>query len=120
MAKKVFVGMSGGVDSSGTAALLKEQGYDVTGVYMKNWSQDLPGFTCPWKEDYQDAKRVAVQLEIPFKMYDFETEYRQYGWEFPERPAVRIRQMEEAVRLILSPPEGVPDIPDLLPIVRLP
>jgi tRNA-specific 2-thiouridylase len=74
---KVFVGMSGGVDSSVTAALLKEQGYDVTGVYMKNWSQDLPGFACPWKEDYQDAKRVAVQLGIPFKMYDFETEYRE-------------------------------------------
>jgi tRNA-specific 2-thiouridylase len=69
--------MSGGVDSSVTAALLKEQGYDVTGVYMKNWSQDLPGFTCPWKEDYQDAKRVAVQLGIPFKLYDFESEYRQ-------------------------------------------
>lgn len=76
MAKKVYVGMSGGVDSSVTAALLKEQGYDVTGVYMKNWSQDLPGHHCPWKEDYNDAKRVAVQLGIPFKMYDFETEYR--------------------------------------------
>lgn len=74
---KVYVGMSGGVDSSVTAALLKQQGYDVTGVYMKNWSQDLPGFLCPWKEDYQDAKRVAVQLDIPFKLYDFETEYRQ-------------------------------------------
>lgn len=77
MSQKVFVGMSGGVDSSVTAALLTEQGYDVTGVYMKNWSQDLPGFQCPWKEDYQDAKRVAVQLRIDFKMYDFETEYRQ-------------------------------------------
>jgi len=77
MTKKVYVGMSGGVDSSLTAALLKEQGYEVTGVYMKNWSQDLPGMVCPWKEDYQDAKRVTVQLGIPFKMYDFETEYRQ-------------------------------------------
>lgn len=77
MSKKVYVGMSGGVDSSVTAALLKEQGYDVIGVYMKNWSQDLPGFHCPWKEDYQDAKRVAVQLGIPFKLYDFEKQYRQ-------------------------------------------
>lgn len=77
MSKKVYVGMSGGVDSSVTAALLKEQGYDVTGVYMKNWSQDLPGMVCPWKEDYQDAKRVAVQLKIPFKMYDFQKGYRQ-------------------------------------------
>src|SRR5882762_8811035 len=75
--KTVYVGMSGGVDSSVTAALLKEQGYDVTGVYMKNWSQDLPGMVCPWKQDYQDAKRVSVQLGLPFKMYDFETEYRQ-------------------------------------------
>lgn len=76
MPKKVYVGMSGGVDSSVTAALLKEQGYQVTGVYMKNWSQDLPGLICPWKEDYQDAKRVAVHLGIDFKLYDFETQYR--------------------------------------------
>ncbi len=77
MSKKVYVGLSGGVDSSVTAALLKEQGYDVTGIYMKNWSQDLPGFECPWKQDFQDAKRITVQLGIPFKMYDFEIEYRQ-------------------------------------------
>ena len=67
--------MSGGVDSSVTAALLKEQGYAVVGVFMKNWSKDLPGMKCPWLEDFQDAKRVAVQLDIPFKMYDLETEY---------------------------------------------
>ncbi|HSX44120.1 MAG TPA: tRNA 2-thiouridine(34) synthase MnmA, partial [Candidatus Saccharimonadales bacterium] len=76
MAKKVYVGLSGGVDSSVTAVLLKEQGYEVVGVYMKNWSQDLPGFPCPWKEDYQDAKRVAVQLGIGFEMFDFEKQYR--------------------------------------------
>jgi tRNA-uridine 2-sulfurtransferase len=77
MSQTVYVGMSGGVDSSVTAALLKEQGYRVVGVYMKNWSQDLPGMVCPWQEDYQDAKRVAVQLGIDFKMYDFQAEYRQ-------------------------------------------
>jgi tRNA-specific 2-thiouridylase len=74
---KVYVGMSGGVDSSLTAALLKEQGYDVTGVYMKNWTQDLPGMKCPWADDLADAKRVAVQLGIDFKVFDFETEYKQ-------------------------------------------
>lgn len=73
---KVYVGMSGGVDSSLTAALLNEQGYDVTGVYMKNWTQDLPGMKCPWADDLADAKRVAVQLGIDFKVFDFETEYR--------------------------------------------
>ncbi|HEU5004473.1 MAG TPA: tRNA 2-thiouridine(34) synthase MnmA [Candidatus Saccharimonadales bacterium] len=74
--KTVFVGLSGGVDSSVTAALLKEQGYNVVGVYMKNWSQDLPGMPCPWREDFTDAKRVAVQLGIDFKMYDFEKDYK--------------------------------------------
>ena len=74
---KVYVGMSGGVDSSLAAALLVEQGYDVTGVYMKNWSQDLPGVKCPWAEDLADAKRVAVQLGIDFKVFDFEKEYKQ-------------------------------------------
>ena len=73
---RVYVGMSGGVDSSLTAALLKEQGYDVTGVYMKNWTQDLPGMRCPWADDLADAKRVAVQLGIKFKVYDFEAEYK--------------------------------------------
>ncbi len=69
--------MSGGVDSSLTAALLVEHGYDVTGVYMKNWSRDLPGMKCPWAEDLADAKRVAVQLGIDFKVFDFENEYKQ-------------------------------------------
>lgn len=73
---RVYLGMSGGVDSSLTAALLKEQGHDVTGVYMKNWTQDLPGMRCPWADDLADAKRVAVQLGIKFKVYDFEAEYK--------------------------------------------
>lgn len=75
--KKVFVGMSGGVDSSLSAALLKEGDYDVTGVYMKNWTQDFPGFECPWKQDLADAKRVAVQLGIPLEVFDFEKEYKE-------------------------------------------
>lgn len=73
---RVYVGMSGGVDSSLAAALLVEQGYDVTGVYMKNWTQDLPGMKCPWADDLADAKRVAVQLGINFKVFDFENEYK--------------------------------------------
>ena len=76
-AKKVFVGMSGGVDSSVSALLLKQQGYDVIGVYMKNWSKDLPGMKCPWAEDLADAKRVAVKLGIDFEVWDFEQEYKQ-------------------------------------------
>lgn len=75
--KTVFVGLSGGVDSSVSAMLLKREGYDVVGVYMKNWSQSLPGFNCPWREDYQDAKRVAVQLGIKFTVFDFEKDYKQ-------------------------------------------
>lgn len=76
MPKTVYVGMSGGVDSSVTAALLQKEGYNVVGVYMKNWTKSLPGFDCPWKEDFQDAKRVAVQLGIDFKVFDFEKEYK--------------------------------------------
>ena len=74
---KVLLGMSGGVDSSVSAVLLKAQGYDVTGVYMKNWSKDLPGMKCPWAEDLADAKRVAVQLDLDFEVWDFEADYKQ-------------------------------------------
>ena len=77
MTKTVYVGMSGGVDSSVAALLLKEQGYNVVGVYMKNWSKDLPGMKCPWAEDLADAKRVAVKLGIDFQVWDFEKEYRE-------------------------------------------
>lgn len=74
--KKVFVGLSGGVDSSVAALLLQEAGYNVTGVYMKNWTQDMPGLECPWADDLADAKRVAVRLGINFKVYDFQQEYK--------------------------------------------
>ena len=75
--KTVFVGMSGGVDSSVSAMLLKNAGYQVVGVYMKNWSRDLPGMKCPWAEDLADAKRVATKLDIDFRIFDFEEEYHQ-------------------------------------------
>lgn len=77
MDKTVYLGMSGGVDSSVSALLLKEQGYKVVGVYMKNWSKDLPGAHCPWAEDLADAKRVAVKLGIDFFVMDFEKEYKE-------------------------------------------
>lgn len=73
---RVFVGMSGGVDSSVTAALLQQQGHDVVGVYMKNWTEDLPGMRCPWADDLADAKRVAVKLGIDLRVYDFQAEYK--------------------------------------------
>ncbi len=75
MSKTVYAGMSGGVDSSVSALLLKEQGYKVVGVYMKNWSRNLPGMKCPWAEDLADAKRVAVKLGIDFEVWDFEKAY---------------------------------------------
>ncbi len=75
--KNVFVGMSGGVDSSVTAALLKEQGYSVTGIYMKNWTQNIGGFECPWREDFEDAKRTATKLKIGFEVFDFQKQYKQ-------------------------------------------
>jgi tRNA-specific 2-thiouridylase len=73
--KKVFVGMSGGVDSSLSAALLKEQGYDVTGVFIKVWQPDF--IECTWKEDRRDAMRVASELDIPFVTLDLEKEYKE-------------------------------------------
>ncbi|PIR24421.1 tRNA 2-thiouridine(34) synthase MnmA [Candidatus Campbellbacteria bacterium CG11_big_fil_rev_8_21_14_0_20_44_21] len=72
--KRVFVGMSGGVDSSLSAALLKEGGFDVVGVFIKVWQPDFA--FCDWKKERLDAMRVAVRLGIPFKTYDFEKEYK--------------------------------------------
>lgn len=73
----VIVGMSGGVDSSVTAALLKKQGFDVIGVFMKNWSENFGDYGCTWAEDSEDARKVAEVLHIPFYVWNFEKEYRQ-------------------------------------------
>lgn len=76
---KVFCMMSGGVDSSVAAALLVQAGYQVEGVFMKNWSpsniQSLSD--CPWSEDQKDAEAVCQKLGIPFQSVNFEKEYRQ-------------------------------------------
>jgi tRNA-uridine 2-sulfurtransferase len=72
---KVVVGMSGGVDSSVAAYLLKQQGYDVTGVFMKNWEEDDTDEYCAAAEDMADAKAIADKLEIPFKTINFAAEY---------------------------------------------
>ena len=65
--------MSGGVDSSVAAALLQERGFDVRGVYMKNWTD--PEWPCPWQEERRDAMAVAAKLGIPFDTWDFSKEY---------------------------------------------
>lgn len=70
----VFVGLSGGVDSSVAAARLIEQGYDVVGVFIKVWHPDF--MVCNWEQERLDAMRVAAHLEIPFLTCDAEAEYR--------------------------------------------
>jgi len=72
--KKVFVGLSGGVDSSVTAALLKKRGFDVTGVYIKGWYPDWK--ECNWKDARRDAMRVAAKLSIPFQTLDMSEMYK--------------------------------------------
>ncbi len=76
MAKKfkVFVGVSGGVDSSVALALLKQQGYDVTGVFLKVWHPEF--LPCDWKEERRSAMRVCATLGVPFLTFDFEIEYK--------------------------------------------
>lgn len=71
---KIFVGMSGGVDSSVAALLLKKQGYDLVGCFIKGWYPS--GLPCEWKEDRRDAMRVCVKLGISFLTIDAEKEYK--------------------------------------------
>jgi tRNA-specific 2-thiouridylase len=76
--KRVVVGLSGGVDSSVAAYLLKEQGYEVIGLFMKNWHDDSVTISneCPWLEDSNDAMIVAEKLGIPFQVVDLSEEYK--------------------------------------------
>jgi tRNA-specific 2-thiouridylase len=73
--KKVVVGMSGGVDSSVAAALLKERGFEVVGLFMRNWREEDGDGHCSADEDFFDVKRVAAALEIPYYSADFSREY---------------------------------------------
>jgi len=77
--KRVVVGLSGGVDSSVTAYLLKEQGYEVIGLFMKNWHDDSVTISneCPWLEDSNDAMIVAEKLDIPFQVVDLSEQYKE-------------------------------------------
>jgi len=72
---KVFVGMSGGVDSSVSAALLQKDGYEVRGVFIKVWQPDF--LPCTWREERRDAMRAAAHLGIPFLTLDLEKEYKE-------------------------------------------
>lgn len=72
--KKVYIGMSGGVDSSVSAYLLKKQGYDVTGVFIRVWQPD--NGQCTWKDERRDAMRVCAHLDIPFITLDLRDEYK--------------------------------------------
>lgn len=77
--KKVVVGLSGGVDSSVAAYLLKQQGYEVIGLFMKNWHDDSVTISeeCPWLEDSNDALIVAEKIGIPFQTVDLSVEYKE-------------------------------------------
>lgn len=77
--KRVVVGLSGGVDSSVAAYLLKEQGYEVIGLFMKNWHDDTVTISneCPWLEDSNDAMIVANKLGIPFQTVDLSEQYKE-------------------------------------------
>lgn len=91
MKKKIFTAMSGGVDSSVAAALLQQEGYDVTGVFVKGWSASPSqggypeGMVCGWKEERRDAIRAGAKLGIPLLTFDFSKEYEKNVVEYMKK-----------------------------------
>ena len=73
---RIVVGMSGGVDSSVAALLLKQQGYDVIGVFMKNWEEQDEDGVCTATADYEDVQRVCEKLDIPYYTVNFSKQYK--------------------------------------------
>ncbi|MCQ2409765.1 MAG: tRNA 2-thiouridine(34) synthase MnmA [Clostridia bacterium] len=76
--KRVVVGMSGGVDSAVSAALLKEQGFDVVGLYMSNWKEQDDNGCCTGEQDWTDVKYICDKIDIPYYSVDFSEEYMQH------------------------------------------
>ena len=71
---RVVIGLSGGVDSSVAAMILKERGYDVVGLFMKNWNESDPNGECSAVDDFRDVRRVSDALDIPYYVVDFSKE----------------------------------------------
>ena len=100
---KVFVGVSGGVDSSVALALLKKEGHDVTGVFLKTWYPEwLP---CNWKEERRSAMRVCATLGVPFLTIDCEAEYKKEVVEVIYKIAKDKQLLSDFVQQLLTPHE---------------
>ena len=99
MPKKILMAMSGGVDSSVSAALLVEQGHEVIGVFMKNWTGDSYGIQedCPWEEDQAAAEAVAKHLDIPFRSKRaMSSSVVKISWSVPEDQPSRDKKFKKA------------------------
>ena len=97
---RVVVALSGGVDSSVAAYLLTQQGYDVIGIFMKNWHDETVTISneCPWVEDSYDAMIVAEKLSIPFQTIDLSKEYQERIIDYTNKDYT----LEDLYRIILK------------------
>ena len=109
--KTVVVGMSGGVDSSVAALLLKQQGYNVIGLFMKNWEEDDVDGVCTADDDYADVRRVCSVLDIPYYGVNFAKEYMDEsefeGMDEDERKQAILDELEENTYFVIFYNESV-------------